>query len=134
MPDWDRALNLKISEFIRQNQIAYEKFTEQQLAKCLVEALRAGDFVKHVRQDGAEAVFYVPYAEIEDYRKEVYRVLKMVEDNFEYYCVKCGSTNQSWQFISINAVECFGTNSRFCSAGATSSGVCRGEMKWRVKS
>lgn len=60
-----------VSDLIRQHNLATEQLTTSQLADAIRQALASGDFIRHVRTDGAQAVVYVPYAEVEKLRAKI---------------------------------------------------------------
>ena len=65
-PEIEAAMKGLIAEY----NIASEKLTRDQLAKCILQAIACGDFIARVQistsaplgQVGPQAVFYVPYA------------------------------------------------------------------------
>lgn len=92
--NWEEQVEIKISNLIREHQLAHEKFTEQQLAKCIAQALLAGDFIKHVREDGAQGICYVPYVECERARAEAHGLRRFIDDHFIFACDVCGRVEQ----------------------------------------
>lgn len=53
---------------VREHQLQCEKLTEDQLAETIRQVIESGDMMKHVTVDGAQAVTYAPYREVEHWK------------------------------------------------------------------
>ena len=62
-------------EFVRKHQLAVESLTEKQLAQAIRQAVSSGDFVRHVRPDGAQSVVYLPGREVEELRAKYHELV-----------------------------------------------------------
>lgn len=73
-------------DLIDEHQIACEKLTRDQLAKCVLQAIVCGDFIKQVAvshgslKAGPQAVFYVPYADMETLRSRITKLESVIID------------------------------------------------------
>ena len=64
-------INKAVSDLIREHALAVEQLTENQLAEAIRQALASGDFVRLVREDSAQGVVYIPFAEAERLKSEI---------------------------------------------------------------
>ncbi len=79
-----------MQEMIDEYHIHAEKLTRDQLAKCILQAIECGDFIKVVAESidgpklgqvGPQAVFYAPYAQCEQLKSRI----KFLEDQLLHY-------------------------------------------------
>jgi len=72
-----------MAKLIREHQLAANEITEKQLADLLRQLLGSGDIIRHVRQDGAQAIVYLPYAEVERLRGMYNELIMAVAQKFD---------------------------------------------------
>jgi len=58
----DKKLEAMMQELIELYRISHEDFTKQQLASAVAQAIKAGDFTKHILQwSNKQQVIYIPF-------------------------------------------------------------------------
>jgi ssRNA-specific RNase YbeY (16S rRNA maturation enzyme) len=85
---WTEA-EKQIAEVVEQYNLADERLTKMLTTKAIVQAIKAGDFIKQVRVvDNATDVIYIPYAQVEELRAEnnwLREKLKSLGHEVNYY-------------------------------------------------
>jgi BMFP domain-containing protein YqiC len=69
--DLRRHLDEATRKLVRKYVLEVERLTEAQLADVIAQAIEAGDFIRHIRFDGAQSVVYIPYAEVERLKSRI---------------------------------------------------------------
>ena len=72
-----------VTDLIRKHEIACEQLTEKQLASVIMQALASGDLIKQVVVSShAQAVIYVPYAEVGSLRSRITHLESLLLDQY----------------------------------------------------
>jgi len=75
----EQQIDKSILRMIRNHGIAVEQLTERQMADAIKQAIKAGDFIRHVRVDNqAQSVTYIPGIGMDELRSKYYELIHAV--------------------------------------------------------